>query len=227
MLKEPISNIFNPKKNFFRHSQRGVPNKSYVDPAYSLDLICEEALTNPHLVLVEYNSRGTIISTLIEIQFDVNVGYVNQSDPLPSGSIVRLEFIPVSEYRGGYCDLPHVLLRTVVENHFTLNDGRPGSFHDFRQSTDDRVNHTGFFYTPQKQQSRRLVEHRTDLSTYTQCPIPTCYCRNIAPTQQGVFGGPPSNPGNPGSSTHGGFGGPPFQGQNPGQSTQPGLPPPT
>ena len=178
---------------------------------------------DPHLVVVEYNSRGKVIKTLIEIQFDVNVGFVNQTDPLPSGSIVRLEFIPVSQYRGGLCEgLPQVLLRAVVENHFTLHDGQPGIFRDFRRSCNDQVNHTTCFYTPQKQKARCLVDHRPDHSTYTQCPLPRCYCINLTASQHGGFGGPPSNPGNPGTQTQGGIGGPLLQGPNPGQSTQSG-----
>ena len=155
---------------------------------------------------------------------------------------------------GNLCDgKPQVLLHPVVENHFTLHNGQPGIIHDFRKSVQDRVEHTRFFYSPARKNARLLVDHRPDLSTYTQCPIPQCYCSNLTATQQGGVGGPPSNPGNPGTSSQGGNWGtscprtksrtihpirttwtsPPAiagggQGPHPGQSTQSGqqgLPP--
>ena len=133
MHKKPFSNIYNPDKNLY-HQQPGVAGKTYIHAAYSLDLICNEGLRAPHLAVVEYNARGKVIKTLIEIKFNVNVGFVNQTDPLPSGSIVRLEFIPASEYRGNRCDgkpqvLLHVqLLKTILlcimanQEYFTTSE---------------------------------------------------------------------------------------------------------
>ena len=78
--------------------------KTYIDEVYSLDLICNEGLRAPHLALLQYNNQGHIIKTLIEIKFNVNVGYLNQTDPLPSGPVVRLEFVPADCYKGTLCE---------------------------------------------------------------------------------------------------------------------------
>ena len=175
MHKEP-SNIYNPNKNLY-HQLGGVPGKTYIHTTYSLDLICNEGLRDPHLSVVEYNRQGEVIKTLIEIEFDVNVGFVNQTDPLPSGSIVKLEFVPAKEYKvkGDFCHgKPHVLLCAVIEKHFTLHDGQPGIFYDFRRNIPNLVNHRKCFYTPVRKQARNLLDHRPDLNTYTQCPLPRC-----------------------------------------------------
>ena len=183
--KKPHSNIYNTDKNTY-HQQRGVPGKTYIDQAYSLDLICNKGLRAPHLGLLKYNAQGRIIKTLIEIKFNVNVSYLNQADPLPSGSIVRLEFVPADLYRESLCEgKPQVLERAVVERQFTLHNGQAGTFHDFCRQ---EVDHTKCFYTPIRKQARRLIDHRPNLLTFTNCPLPRCYCHNLASTQQGGVG---------------------------------------
>ena len=111
-----------------------MPGKTSLDEVYSLDLICNESLTSPGRALLEYNKKGAVIKTSVEIQFNIPVGYLNNTDQLPTGSVVRLEFIPSNHYVGSLCEgKPTVLLRAVIEANFTLQNVQNGTFHDFQQ----------------------------------------------------------------------------------------------
>ena len=187
---KPNSQIHNPHKNAY-HQSKGTPGKTSLDEVYSLDLICNESLTSPGQALLEYNKKGAVIKTSGEIQFNVPVGYLNNTDQLPTGSVVRLEFIPSNHYIGSLCEgKPTVLLRVVIEANFTLQNVQNGTFHDFQQGP---IDHTKCFYSGIKKLTRNLVDIRPNHATFNSCKIVVCYCKNTTSTQPGGVGGHPAN----------------------------------
>ena len=202
---KPNSQIHNPHKNAY-HQSKGTPGKTSLDKVYSLDLICNESLMSPGWALLEYNKKGAVIKMSIEIQFNVPVGYLNNTDQLPTGSVVRLEFIPSNHYIGSLCEgKPTVLLRAVIEANFTLQNVQNGTFHDFQQGP---IDHTKCFYSGIKKLTRNLLDIRPNHATFNSCKIAVCYCKNTTSTQPGGVGGHPANWGNPGPSAQIGNPGP-------------------
>ena len=226
---KPNSQIHNPIKNAY-HQSKNTPGKTSLDEVYSLDLICNESLMSPGRALLEYNKKGAVIKMSIEIQFNVPVGYLNNTDQLPTGSVVRLEFIPSNHYVGSLCEgKPTVLLWVVIEANFTLQNR---TFHDFQQRP---IDHTKCFYSGSKKLTRNLLDIRPNHATFNSCKIAVCYCKNTTSTGPGRVGGHPTNWGNPGHSAEignlgplpppGAIGGPSPQGGNqapPAQGANPG-----
>ena len=159
---KPNSQIHNPHKNAY-HPSKGTLGKTSLDEVYSLDLICNESLTSPGWALLEYNKKGSVIKTSVEIQFNVPVGYLNNTDQLPTGSVVWLEFIPSNHYVGSLCEgKPTVLLRAVIEANYTLQNVQNGTFHDFQQGP---IDHTKCFYSGIKKLKRNLLDIRQNHAT--------------------------------------------------------------
>ena len=202
---KPNSQIHNPHKNAY-HLSKGTPGKTSLDEVYSLDLICNDSLMSSGRALLEYNKKGAVIKMSVEIQFNVPVGYLNNTDQLPTGSVVRLEFIPSNHYVGSLCEgKPTVLLRAVIEANFTLQNVQNGTFHDFQQGPMD---HTKCFYSGIKKHTRNLLDIRPNHATFNSCKFAVCYCKNTTSTQPGGVGGHPANWGNPGPSAQIGNPGP-------------------
>ena len=205
MHAKPNFQIRNPHKNAY-HLSKGTLGKTSLDKVYSLDLICNESLTSPGQALLEYNKKGAVIKTSVEIQFNVPAGYLNNTDQLPTGSVVRLEFIPSNHYVGSLCEgKPTVLLRAVIEANFTLQNVQNGTFHDFQQGP---IDHTKCFYSGIKKLKRNLLDIRLNHATFNSCKFAVCCCKNTTSTQPGGVGGHPTNWGNPGPSAQIGNPGP-------------------